>query len=240
MKKIYAIAALFLAASTSYGQRQFDLELKMITPLDGATVPQTSSQTVTFTLQHEGAALVEGDTINIYYANYTTQVVYALDGTPNAYNYFVLDAAQASNFSNSLQPVPSATFNQGSPITINTLSSGYSVGDEIVFFAEIAPVTAGTDTNMVNNIGSFTLDAPNSINKLNAIELKAFPNPATTELSVISKEEVASISIMNLDGKVIFTNSGNKIDVSILTSGVYLYEATTISGLKAVNKFVKQ
>lgn len=240
MKKIYAIAVFALITATSFGQRQFDFILALSTPVDGSTVPQSTSQQVSFTIQQTGDDLVVNDTLFIYYYNFTTDESYSLTGTAGSVSQLVLDAQIAAAL-NSGQPIPSSAFNGGSELTLNTTATGFNVGDEILVVAEIGAYTPGSDTDLTNNLGSFILSAPTaSVANLNATSFSAYPNPAVSELNVTANEQVVSVSIINLEGKVVLTVTGNKVDVSGLTSGVYLYEATTVSGLKAMNKFVKQ
>lgn len=239
MKKIYAIAAFVLIAATSFGQRQFDFILALSTPVDGSTVPQSTSQQVSFTIQHTGDDLVVNDTLYLYYYNFTTDESYSLTGVAGSVSQLVLDAQVAAAL-NSNTAIPSSTFNGGNQLTLNTTATGFNVGDEILVVAEIGAFTPGSDTDPTNNFGSFTLSPVVSVTNLDATSFSAYPNPAVSELNVTANEQVVSLSIINLEGKVVATSASNKVDVSTLTSGVYLYEATTVSGLKAINKFVKQ
>jgi hypothetical protein len=242
MKKIYAIVAFALVATASFGQRQFDLALALSTPVEASTVPQSASQQISFSLTHSGDALVAGDTLFLYYYNYTTDESYSLGGVAGSVSLLVLNAQTAPLISSG-QAIPSTAFNNGTELTLNTTATGFNVGDEILVVAEVSTAAGndGEDTAMANNFGSFILSAPSvSVANLNTIALSAYPNPAVSELTVTANESVVSLTIINLEGKVVANAAGNKVDVSNLTSGVYMYEATTVSGLKAINKFVKQ
>lgn len=241
MKKIYAIAALVLAASTSFGQRAFDFELLLQTPVNESTVPQSTAQQISFTFQHSGDAMVEGDTIYLYYYNFTQDQSYSLTGVAGSVSLLVLDA-QTTPLVNSGNAIPSAALNNGNALTLNTNQTGFNVGDEILVVIEIAALNTnpGGEADIANNFGSFTLSAPtSSVDELNTLSLSAFPNPAISELTVTAIEDVVAVSVINMEGKVVATAQGSKVDVSTLNSGVYMYEATTVSGAKAMNKFVK-
>lgn len=238
MKKIYAIAALFLAASTSYGQRTMDLSLALQTPVNESTVPQSSAQQISFTFTHSGDDMVLGDTVFLYYFNLDTEQSYSLTGVAGSVSLLVLNA-QTVPLVNSGDPIPSSAL---SIPTLNTNQTGFNVGDEIMVIVEagLLNTNPGTETPITNNFGSFFLSAPtSSVVELNSISLSAFPNPAVNELNVTAIEDVVAVSVINLEGKVVVSATGSKVDVSNLNSGVYMYEATTVSGLKAVNKFVK-
>lgn len=238
MKKIYAIAALFLAASTSYGQRTMDLSLALQTPVNESTVPQSTAQQISFTFTHSGDDMVLGDTVFLYYFNLNTEQSYSLTGVAGSVSLLVLNA-QTVPLVNSGDPIPSSAL---SIPTLNTNQTGFNVGDEIMVIVEagLLNTNPGTETPITNNFGSFFLSAPtSSVVELNSISLSAFPNPAVNELNVTAIEDVVAVSVINLEGKVVVSATGSKVDVSNLNSGVYMYEATTVSGLKAVNKFVK-
>jgi len=97
-------------------------------------------------------------------------------------------------------------------------------------------VCTGTATHKVT-----VNDCPTSgINDLDINSISAYPNPATDVLNIQSYETVESVSILSLDGKVLSTTYGQKVDISNLNSGVYLYRVTSTKGESAVSKFVKQ
>lgn len=79
-----------------------------------------------------------------------------------------------------------------------------------------------------------------SVKNTNNVTFSAYPNPAKNVLNITASEEVSSVSILSLDGKVVTTSTSNTVDVSTLTNGVYMYEVTTVNGKKAINKFVKE
>ena len=101
----------------------------------------------------------------------------------------------------------------------------YNCTDQFILFVDDIKVE-GTQT-----VGIETLD-------MSAVT--ASPNPAIDVLNIKGSEAIATTNVLSLDGKLISTTQGGTIDVSSLTSGVYIYEATTVSGQKAINKFVKK
>ncbi len=74
--------------------------------------------------------------------------------------------------------------------------------------------------------------------------LSAYPNPANDVLNISLSNNASSVSIISLDGKVVYTESINTnniaLNVADLTSGIYFYQVTTAEGEKITNKFVKQ
>jgi len=92
-------------------------------------------------------------------------------------------------------------------------------------------------------VGSNTITLTNSgvnVKNVNFNKFHAFPNPATDVLNFSSEFEIATINVISLDGKVVASSNGNSVNVSELTSGIYIYEAMTVDGQTATNKFVKK
>lgn len=69
----------------------------------------------------------------------------------------------------------------------------------------------------------------------------AYPNPATDVLNIVVEgEEVVSVAVIAMDGKVVTNNAGSTALVADLTAGMYIYEARTASGAIIRNTFVKK
>ena len=83
------------------------------------------------------------------------------------------------------------------------------------------------------NIKMFRIQLPKlGIGEVDNIELTTlFPNPASKELNIDSKENIKQVTVFNLTGQQLFSKKGNsktsKIDVSNLKSGVYIVEVKT-------------
>jgi hypothetical protein len=75
----------------------------------------------------------------------------------------------------------------------------------------------------------------------NAVSAVAYPNPATDVLNVkVDGDDVVSIQITAMDGKVVSTTLGAAANVAELTAGIYIYEAKTVSGAVIRNTFAKK
>ncbi len=74
----------------------------------------------------------------------------------------------------------------------------------------------------------------------NVISAKVYPNPANDVLNISINEEIESVSIVTLDGKVVATSTGSTVNVAELTSGMYIYEITTANGNVARDTFMKK
>lgn len=73
----------------------------------------------------------------------------------------------------------------------------------------------------------------------NVIEAAVYPNPANDVLNLKASEEIASVSVITMDGKVVATANASSIDVSGINAGMYMYEAVTVTGKVARGNFAK-
>lgn len=76
-----------------------------------------------------------------------------------------------------------------------------------------------------------------SLNSLNEIEIKIYPNPATSILNIISEEKI-NIELINISGKILYnslkSSSKYKLDISSYSSGIYFIK---LSGIKEEKTF---
>lgn len=68
--------------------------------------------------------------------------------------------------------------------------------------------------------------------------LKVYPNPANDVLNISANGEISNVVISTLDGKVVQTTNYTSVDVSNLTSGMYIYQVT-VNGKVSTGNFVK-
>ncbi len=73
----------------------------------------------------------------------------------------------------------------------------------------------------------------------NVLDAVVYPNPANDVLNINATEDLVSINVITMDGKVVATSTTTSVDVAALTSGMYLYEAVTVSGKVARGSFAK-
>jgi len=74
-------------------------------------------------------------------------------------------------------------------------------------------------------------------------DITLFPNPAINDLEISSRELIESVNVYNLSGQVVLQKSvnatGDVMDVSNLTSGVYLMQLIS-NGQSVTKKFIKK
>jgi hypothetical protein len=237
------------------------------TPITGAKSCQMTSvddSTAAVTLYGAGAErktsgfaqqTFKGSLSSATYANYTFQFkyTYAPVGIDTAFALVqVLDSTksgQAQILAQGIALMPSAqasaivknaTFQAtGNPGTANRLV--FMFGSSFSNFADDVPANLGS-TLIVDDVQFTTGNV--GIENVVATESKIYPNPTTGILNVeISNANASSISIYNLDGSLVKTEVLNgmkgSINVSTLTSGMYIYRIATDKGeVKAT--FVKQ
>lgn len=70
--------------------------------------------------------------------------------------------------------------------------------------------------------------------------LTAYPNPTNNFLILKTKnEEINVVNVLNVSGQVVLSESGNQINFSKLTKGIYIVNVVSKSGKTAVKKIVK-
>lgn len=112
--------------------------------------------------------------------------------------------------------------------TFNLVKTSWGLSGSIAF--AIYPIVNFTSSNGLAE------------NELNIASV--YPNPAVDVLNFNLNGDATSIAILSLDGKVIssqeVTGTFAKVNVSNLTSGIYMYQVATTNGVVATNKFVKK
>lgn len=242
MKKIYTLIAGLAIAGAVNAQRSVDMSLTLATPVNGSSVPQETAQTISYTIKMETGSLVDGDSVFLYYYNLTQGKGYSMTGVANQMSYVPANA-QTLSILNGASGVNSSMINGGSPLTLNTAQSGFNIGDTILVISEIGFLNTdpGSDAVAANDFGSFKLRASGvGLVELNNIGLSAYPNPATNLLTIVANEEIATVRVIALNGGEVIRTKGNVINVENLPAGVYLYDVTTVSGARSINKFVKK
>lgn len=74
----------------------------------------------------------------------------------------------------------------------------------------------------------------------NVVDAVVYPNPANDVLNIKAKEDVASINVMTMDGKLVASANGTTVNVEGLSAGMYMYEAITVTGKVARGNFSKK
>jgi hypothetical protein len=72
------------------------------------------------------------------------------------------------------------------------------------------------------------------------LNLKVYPNPATDVLNIKMDEEIQSVLITSIDGKVVNRSNEATVNTSGLNAGVYVYEVTSVTGKVSKGNFIKE
>ena len=80
---------------------------------------------------------------------------------------------------------------------------------------------------------------PNGLEET-TLNTRVYPNPATDVLNIKMDEEIESVVITSVDGKVVSKGNSSTLSVSDLNSGVYVYEVTSVTGKVSKGNFIKQ
>lgn len=233
MKKIYTLIAL-LSTTLTLSAQSYDLELVLVTPTQGSSIVGEYATNVEFNLINNGPdAIAIGDTIWFDYIQGAN--TYSLDGTLSAASGFVVPAPIVSGASFSSNDIGGLVINLGS-ITSNVSICVRCKGVN----GAVNSFQDPNDTNNANNINCFTATPPANVGLTEAtIEISVYPNPVSNELNITSSDEVSSVAVITMDGKVVAYSKTTKVDVSALVSGVYIYEVNTTSGKVSRGTFMK-
>jgi hypothetical protein len=234
MKKLLLSFA-FLATFTSASFAQYDVQVVLNSPSPNANATGTANFTISYTVTNLGPnAIPQGDTIIVTVIHSDNN--FSLTGTAGSVSLIPLPAA-----------LPSGTSISSAAIGANATANLASVSGQVCMFATVGLAAVSNpngdpdDTNMANNLSCFnSVPASASITESNAIAAIAYPNPTVDMLNVaVEGDEVVSIAIIAMDGKIVSTQSGSVAQVSTLSAGMYIYEARTSSGAVIRNTFAK-
>ena len=71
------------------------------------------------------------------------------------------------------------------------------------------------------------MEDPVGLNETTKAIIKVFPNPTTDVITVTGMENIKSISIYSLDGKMVLNSNENKVSLQNLAAGKYIVEVTS-------------
>ena len=66
-----------------------------------------------------------------------------------------------------------------------------------------------------------------------------YPNPASSQIQVVTKEAIVGVKIFNELGSLVLLGTSSTLNVSNLTAGLYFVEVTT-NTQKQVLRWIKQ
>ncbi|MFH4967718.1 T9SS type A sorting domain-containing protein [Gaetbulibacter sp. M240] len=108
--------------------------------------------------------------------------------------------------------------------------------------------TVAATPGQANDVGTLEINSVVADNTLssgefNTASFSMYPNPANSYLNFQTTDEISSIKIYDITGKVVMTSydlNNKRIDVSQLTSGIYLLHLQTTDNNNGVRKLIKQ
>lgn len=94
------------------------------------------------------------------------------------------------------------------------------------------PVTPQLDVPCTLSIGV-------GVNENDKVGVMIYPNPAKDRLNIVTDDQLVKVTILSLNGKVVYTGEQSNIDISSLPEGVYTVKAQTLKAISNI-KFVKK
>ena len=227
MKKIFTILLVF-AALTTFGQRQCDMEGKMVSPANGTLIKAQQPFTLHYEFKNLGPDNIHsGDTVFWYISINNVLVNGTLMG--GILNKDILkDSSLVVKY-------PNFALNFGQEISNANFCGG------IIVQKRIGGVRDVTDPNTANTNGCSTVNMSadaKTIGNINAVatDVNASPNPASDFIEVsynLTNPYEVSLTLYDINGKNVLApvsdkqNTGYnslKLNVSELNSGIYFYE----------------
>jgi hypothetical protein len=110
--------------------------------------------------------------------------------------------------------------------------------EDFPYVNKILTITSGStirSTFDYNNVLSIN-DVPN----VKQFNVSVFPNPSQDYITVKSSETITNVEIYSALGKEVMSTTLKTINISELSSGIYLMNISLNSGNKVVRKLVKK
>jgi hypothetical protein len=155
--------------------------------------------------------------------------------TPSTSNqtYSISSVSGATTYTWTVPVGWTITSGQGSAsINVTTGASGQNGNVSVTAGNACGTSVAQTLAVSILNVG---------INEANTLKtVIVYPNPANEVLNIKIEEEIQSVVLTSIEGKVVYQGNESSVNTSALRSGLYVYEVTSVTGKVAVGNFIKQ
>ncbi len=238
-------------SSISRVEMFYDMEYDTNTTAINVIVPMPEFVTNTVGICAGDSAFAEGayqTSAGMYYD--TLQTIYGCDSIVTT--DLSVNALPIMSFSSD------TTCLQGGLLTLTGTPAGGLYTGTAVSGNQFDPSNAGVGSFTINYAytggsgcsndvdATIVVDECASIDELNLLGVRVYPNPVVDELMIALPEnmKIASAVLYDLNGSIIGTyvlsNASNTISVNALSEGVYLLELQSASGLKGTYRIVKK
>lgn len=78
-----------------------------------------------------------------------------------------------------------------------------------------------------------------SVGKITTVDFSVYPNPANDVLNIQTNETIKQVTVYNMQGRKLIQEASSVLNITSLSSGVYLVELQTTNGTSSV-KFIKK
>ena len=115
---------------------------------------------------------------------------------------------------------------------------------DTLFVGNGGPLTWNKAYYYIDDVSLIPLDSLTSVNGHETVNIDVYPNPAQEQLTVQTKQSLQFVWLTDLSGRRLWTFEKRsrtrwETDLNGLPKGIYLIEATTEDGQRAVRKVVK-
>lgn len=182
---------------------------------------------------------INGEWVNLGIDNFSGDIgngpeIHVVDNIPYvAYDDFSVDRKLTVMYFDGLNWLPLE--NLGVSPEKATSPEIISDGNKLyVAFLDDAEISSG-------NLTVMTYQLMTDVNDFNTIkgDFEILPNPATDHITINIEEEIKSITLLSLDGKLIRNYYKKDIDLGDITNGIYLIQIQTEKGIRT-QRIVKE
>ena len=163
----------------------------------------------------------------------------------------IKNSIDETNFTGITLSGTSANTSNSNPLFTNATSGDYtlSISSPAKNSGDNASVIGTTDLLGNQRVFDTTVDmgayefgstALENENFTSLSDFTMYPNPATSTLNINSREEISAVEIYSIEGKRVLVSQLTQVDISQLTSGIYLVKIITHDNKVGTKKLVKQ
>lgn len=205
----------------------------------------------TIGLEKRGSGVINSQINNCIFWNNldvgstTAKAINRIADTFSPTTTFVNNSLDSENFSTITNKVNIVTAN---PQFVSATNFQLTSGSPAIDTGNNTYISGTTDVlgnarivNTTVDLGAYEFDASlSNVSFNNFTDFTIYPNPASSLLNISSYDEIKLAEIYSLEGKLVLKSTQKKIDISNLSSGLYIIKITNSQNEIGIKKIIKQ
>lgn len=121
-------------------------------------------------------------------------------------------------------------------------SSGYEIESVLVDNVSVGTPSTYTFSNIMENHTIIAIFKEKSLNtnELAAKSISIYPSPTSNNIYVTGNKKISAPELYNNNGQKVLQGSGNSMDLTKITNGVYILKIITDNGEISTSKIIKR